>query len=42
MLFLVGLIMGNSSKTDGKLVSWYLNTGNYRPVSLVSLSHNIT
>lgn len=41
MLFLIGFITGNSHKTDGKLVSWYLNTGNYRPVSLASVSHNI-
>lgn len=34
VLALIGLIMGNSRKTGGELVSWYLNTGNYRPVSL--------
>jgi len=41
MLFLIGLFMGNSQKAEGKLVSWYLNTGNYRPVSFSSVSHKI-
>lgn len=41
MLFLIGLFMGNSLKAKGKLVSWYLNIGNYRPVSFSSVSHKI-
>lgn len=39
MLFLIGLFMGNSQKAEGKLVSGYLNIGNYRPVSFSSVSH---
>lgn len=44
MLFLIGLSMGNSQKAEGRLVSWYLNIGNYRPVSFSSVSHenNVT
>lgn len=33
--------MGNSQKAEGKLVSRYLNIGNYRPVSFSSVSHKI-
>lgn len=37
VLFLIGL-----SWAEGKLVSWYLDVGNYRPVGFSSVSHRIT
>lgn len=33
--------MGNFQKAEGKLVSWYLDVGNYRPVSFPSVSRRI-
>lgn len=33
--------LGNFQKAEGKLVSWYLDVGNYRPVSFSSVSHRI-